>query len=310
MASGNHLRPWAAAIVALWIAGCSDERATPIDLSRREAIDLRREETAVTYAYLPQYAHRVSYRRQHQLLEYLRRQTGLELRQVFPDTFDEHMRLVQQGKVDISFTNPFVYVKMARRFGNLAFAQVVEVYGQNRFRGQIICRADNPAIQGVADLRGKRIIAVDPSSAGGYLYPLGYLKGHGIAPQDLAEIAFAPGPGGKQEKVVLAVHAGRFDAGMIREGTLNVVADKLDLAQIRILASSDWYPGWVLSSRRGLDPQVSRRIGEALQALSYEREDHRRLLDLADAKGFIPTDDGAFDSVRELMGQLELSPDS
>lgn len=298
-------------IALLLLGGCSDDPpAIPIDLNRREAIDLRRDENALTYAYLPQYAHRVSYRRQHQLLDYLRQQTGMSIRQVFPDTFDEHMRLVQQGKVDISFTNPFVYVKMAQRLGNRAFAQVVEDYGQNRFRGQIICRADNPVIRTVEDLRGKRLIAVDPSSAGGYLYPMGFLLSQGISEQDLAEIAFAPGPGGKQEKVVLAVHAGRFDAGMIREGTLKVVADKINVAQIRILANSAWYPGWVLSSRKELDPLVVRRIGEALQALSYDLPAHRQLLDLADAKGFIAIEDAAFDSVRELMAQLNISPDN
>jgi phosphonate transport system substrate-binding protein len=132
----------------------------------------------------------------------------------------------------------------------------------------------------------------------------------GIAAGDLAEIAFAPGPGGKQEKVVLAVHTGRYDAGMIREGTLNVVADKINLAMIRILASSAWYPGWVLSSRRDLDPVVTQKVGAALQALSYELPPHRQLLDLADAKGFIAIEDAAFDSVRELMAQLDIAPDN
>ena len=37
----------------------------------------------------------------------------MNIKQVFPDTFDEHMRMVGQGKIDISFSNPFVYVGLA-----------------------------------------------------------------------------------------------------------------------------------------------------------------------------------------------------
>jgi phosphonate transport system substrate-binding protein len=41
---------------------------------------------------------------------------------------------------------------------------------------------------------------VDPTSAGGYLYALGEFYDHGIRREDFAEIAFAPGPGAKQER--------------------------------------------------------------------------------------------------------------
>ena len=67
------------------------------------------------------------------------------------------MRLVDQGKIDISYSNPFIYVKIAQRFGARAFARAVEVYGNKDFRGQIICRADNQSIQSIADCRGRTV---------------------------------------------------------------------------------------------------------------------------------------------------------
>ena len=65
----------------------------------------------------------------------------------------------------------------------------------------------------ISDCRGKRWIAVDSTSAGGYLYALGHFAAHGIQKSDFSEISFAPGPGGKQEGVVLAVFAGKYDIG-------------------------------------------------------------------------------------------------
>ncbi len=287
--------------------GCTqEEEPVYVDMSKRVDVTAPQPSPAVTYAYLPQYAHRISFQRHQPLIQYLRKATGLPIRQVFPNTFDEHVKMVGQGKIDISFSNPFIYVKLAERYGASAIARVVEAGGARNFRGQIICRADNSAVRTLEDCRGKRWIAVDPSSAGGYLFPLGLFVSHGIRPSDFAEIAFAPGPAGKQEKVVLAVYAGRFDVGSIREGTLLVVADKVDLSQIRTLAYTPWYPGWVYAVRKGLKPEVIRKIRNALVALDWKDSEHRRILEAAHFKGIVPSDDREFDPIRHLAETLRL----
>ncbi|HBZ54396.1 MAG TPA: phosphonate ABC transporter substrate-binding protein, partial [Syntrophobacteraceae bacterium] len=151
-------------LVCLVVATCGDsESAKRIDLSQREEVTVYRPENAITYAYLPQYAHTVSYERHHLVIDYLSQATGLTIRQVFPDTFDEHMHMVGRGLIDLTFSNPFIYTKIADRYGARAFARIVESQGQRDFRGQIICRADNTSIRAIADLKGKRLIAVDPT---------------------------------------------------------------------------------------------------------------------------------------------------
>ena len=284
-----------------------EEPAKKVDLTKKEQLSVRQEENVVTYAYLPQYSHTVSYQRHHPLVEFLSQQTGLNIKQIFPDTFDEHMKMVGQGKIDISYSNPFIYLKIAHRYAARAFARTLEIYGQENFRGQIICRADNLRIQGIADCRGKRWIAVDPTSAGGYLYPLGHFLEHGLKKEDFSEIAFTPGPGGKQEKVVLAVYAGKYDIGTIREGTLTVVADKIDINEIRVIAHTRWYPGWVYAARSDLKTEIVEKIKNALLKLDYNQTKHKRMLDAADIVGFIPSEDEDFDPVRELAARIGMN---
>jgi phosphonate transport system substrate-binding protein len=238
-------------------------------------------------------------------LAYLRRATGLNIRQIFPDTFSEHIKMVERGEIDISFTNPFVYISL-EKFGSQAFARVVEPETGADFSGQIIVRADNAAIRSLEDCRGKRLIAVDQDSAGGYLYPLGLLHAHGISRTDFQEIAFASGSGGKQESVVLAVHAGAYDVGMIRKGTLDVVRDKIDLGQIRVLAETPLYPGWLYSGRKGLDPEVVERIKKALLALDPHQREDAMILEAAGMIRIIETQDGDYLEVRELVRSLGL----
>jgi phosphonate transport system substrate-binding protein len=288
--------------------GCSQEQpAQKIDLSKREKVILREDENIITYAYLPQYSHTVSYHRHHLLVEYLRKETGLNIKQVFPDTFNKHIKMVGRGRIDISYSNPFVYVKLSNRYGAGAFSRVVEVGKRKNFRGQIICRSDNRSIKNIADCRGKRLIAVDPTSAGGYLYPLGHFYDNGLTKSDFSEIAFSPGPGGKQEKVVLAVYAGKYDIGTIREGTLNVVSDKIDINEIRVVASSRWYPGWVYAARKDLAPEIVEKIKKALLKLDYKNKDYKPILRAADIMGIIPSDDRDFDPVRKLAAKLGMS---
>ncbi|MEJ2069866.1 MAG: phosphate/phosphite/phosphonate ABC transporter substrate-binding protein [Syntrophobacterales bacterium] len=294
-------------LVAIFVlAGCGEEEPVKkIDLSKREEVTVYRPENAITYAYLPQYTHTVSYERHHLVIDYLSKTTGLTIRQVFPDTFDEHMHMVGRGLIDLTFSNPFIYVKIADRYGARAFARVVEERGKENFRGQIICRADNPNIKTLADLKGKRLIAVDPTSAGGFLYPWSLVLENGLRKQDFAEITFAPGPGGKQEKVVMAVYSGKYDVGMIREGTLKILGDKIDLKQIRILAYSRWYPGWVYAARSGLDPAIVAKIKKALLALNINNPEHKAILEKAGFIGVISAQDSDFDPVRQLAKVLE-----
>lgn len=291
---------------AFFLAGCGEsEPVKKIDLSEREDVAVYRPEDAITYAYLPQYAHTVSYERHHLVVDYLSRTTGVTFRQVFPDTFDEHMHMVGRGLIDITFSNPFIYVKIADRYGARAFARVVEAKGKENFRGQLICRADNQQIKTLADIKGKRLIAVDPTSAGGFLYPWGLLLENGIRKGDLAEISFAPGPGGKQEKVVMAVLSGKYDVGAIREGTLDIMAGKIDLKQIRILAHTRWYPGWVYAARRGLDPAIVEKIKQALLALNMNDPDQAAILKKAGFIAVISAKDEDFNPVRRLAEIVE-----
>ncbi len=292
-------------LLLAFLSGCDDgPPALRVDLSRRANLTTPQAAPAVTYAYLPQYSHSVSYARHHPLIQYLARQTGLNFRQIFPDTFADHIRLMAEGHMDISFSNPMAYIEMAGH-GARAFARILEPGGQPSFHGVIICRKDDARIRTLADCRGKRWIAVDPVSAGGFLYPLGLFLENGVRRRDFAEISFAPGPGGKQEKVVLAVLAGRSDIGSIRDGTLELMAGKADLAQIRILGRSRAYPGWMYAAGRNLPQEQVDRIAMALFALDLAIPEHSLILEKAGMGGVIPATDRDFDPVRDLVAAVE-----
>mgnify|MGYP006275715033 FL=1 len=290
-------------LLSVLLLQACDQGSEPIqvDLDKRVDIKAERELESLTYAYLPQYSHKTSYIRHHPIVEYLYQTTGIPIRQVFPDTFAEHVQMVGRDEIDISFSNPLVYIQIAERHQARAFGRIVEKGGRTDFRGQIICRADNKAIQSLQDCRRKSWIAVSPSSAAGYLFALDHFARNGIHKGDFREIAFAPGAGGKQEKVVLSVYLGEYDIGSIREGTLPLVQDQLDLTEIRVLDQTRWYPGWVYAARQGLNPDHLQAIKQALLALNQEHQD---ILEKAHFTGVVPARDSDFDPIRELASNV------
>jgi phosphonate transport system substrate-binding protein len=289
-------------IALMLTTGCDNDLSpVKIDMSQREEISPGMRQPVITYAYLPQFSHTVSFERHHLMVQYLSDATGLNIQQIFPETFHEHMLMLSQGKIDISYANPFVYALTAERYKTRVFAKIIELTGEAAFGGLIITRSDSPNIQKLEDCRGKRWIAVDQFSAGGYLFGLGTFMEHGIFPEDFAEIVFAPGPGGKQESVILGVYAGRYDVGTVREGALELLKDKIDLAQIRILARTPRYPGWNYAARDGLAEEVVENIRRAMFNLNYTNPDHRIILEKAAMKGIIPAKPEDFDAVKDLI---------
>ncbi|TVR02071.1 MAG: phosphate/phosphite/phosphonate ABC transporter substrate-binding protein [Desulfovibrionales bacterium] len=296
-----------ALVMVLVLAGCGDQPSpVKVDMTQREEPAARERQPVITYAYLPQFSHTVSFERHHRLVQYLSETTGLNIQQIFPETFHEHMLMVAQGKIDISYANPFVYALTAEHSEAKVFAKIVEPSGEASFGGLIIIRADNPDIHTLQDVRGKRWIAVDQFSAGGYLFGLGLFMDNGLHPGDFAEIVFAPGPGGKQESVILGVYAGRYDVGTVREGALQLLEDKIDMSQIKILAHTPRYPGWNFAARAGLAEEVVQDIKDAMFALDINDPEHRLILESAAMRGIIPAGREDFDAVRDLVRRAGL----
>ena len=284
--------------------GCSeDESATRVDLSRRVEAAAPAPPDAVTYAYLPQYSHAISYQRHHRLVEYLARATGMTFRQIFPATFDDHMNMVDRGEIDISFSNPFIYVRMADSLGARAFARMVEPRA-SRFSGA----KSSPA-------RTTRPSAPLTTAGANGGSPWTHIRRAAISsPWDTswttasarrisARSPSPPGPGGNQEKVVMAVYAGKYDIGSIREGSLDLLEGRIELDRLRVLAQTRPYPGWVYAARRGLDPAVTEAVRSALLSLDPTVPEHAAILNAAHMHSIIPAEDADYAPVRELAAK-------
>lgn len=226
----------------------------------------------VTFSMLPQMSNAELFKCWDPLLKYLEKETGVRFTQVFPKNFDEHIKLCREGKIDFAYSNPFCYLQMTPQpgenpRGHKVMAIAVEPGGAT-FYGEFITRVDNMNIKKFEDIKGKNGWIVGYESSGGYLFEKGYALDHGI---DLPKDCFlTESPGNKQDKVVMAVYNRETEFGCIRDGIREMMKDRIDLDQIRVLAETERYPGWVFSASVGVNPQIVEKIKKALSKIPPE----------------------------------------
>ena len=156
---------------------------------------------------------------------------------VVPLDFQEIGPAVGRGEVDFVISNPEIYVALESAYGATRIATLknkTEGGPFTVFGGVIFTRADRPDIGDLKDLKGRRFMAVDRTSLGGWTMAWRELKAAGIDPvADFKELQFL----GTHDAVVYAIRDGAGDAGTVRSDTLERMQDegKINKKDFRVL---------------------------------------------------------------------------
>ncbi|ACV67397.1 phosphonate ABC transporter, periplasmic phosphonate-binding protein [Desulfohalobium retbaense DSM 5692] len=222
-------------------------------------------EGAVKLALLPLYSPITLDKMFAPLAEYLTQETGREFRLVIPRDFEEFVSIVSNGEVDFAYQNPYVYLLLGQRGKLQSLVTTISPEpetSREEFRGVILVRKDS-AISSLEDLKGKDIMIVSRRSAGGYRFQKILLRQHGI---DIAREARLE-EGKKHEEVVLSVYRGEADAGFVREAALQVAKDIVDTSDLRVLATTEYYPNWPFAAYTETDADLVAKVRSALLAI-------------------------------------------
>lgn len=176
--------------------------------------------------------------------------------QIIPLTHEEFEHAINKDELEFILTNPGHYVRLEVRFGATRLATFRSRYKKQileQFSSVLFVRKDSD-IDSLQDLKGRTLAAVSEYAFGGFQLVQDMLQQHDI---DVLEDMQVHWLGFPHADVVSAVMDGKADAGTVRSGTLEKMAQQgdLDLSQVRILASKttpdfpllhsvDLYPEW------------------------------------------------------------------
>ena len=224
---------------------------------------------------------------------------------------------IKDGKFDLVTTNPTHFLVVRRRHplsGVIATLVSRDSAGraQRHLAGCIVVRADDPSVQSLADVRGKRVVAPSLDHMGGYRAQAYELHLAGLRmPQDLGELVFS---GVHQEAIHMLLRR-EADVAFVRSGVIEDMLLSGDLAegQIRVvqprqfdhfglLTSTRLYPEWPVFALPHADETAVRRVAAAL--LQLEPDDPGAVA--ANVAGYtIPAD---YLEVESLSRALRLPP--
>ncbi len=158
---------------------------------------------------------------------------------------------VAAEQLDFIITNPGHYVELEAAHGVARIATALEsgtAIAAQSIGAAVLVPAGQSTIQTLADLRGKRVVAVTPDSFG-FRIALRDMAEAGFDPLTQASLSFVGFP---IDDVVAALRQGHADAGIVRTCLLEqmIAEGKLRRDEMRVIAAEGSGPSGCLSSTR------------------------------------------------------------
>jgi signal transduction histidine kinase len=235
---------------------------------------------------------------------------------VVPLDFSEIDPAVARDEIDFLLANSSIYVNMEYKYlvsriatlkRKTPHAEAISIFG-----GVIFTKNSRKDIKSIRDLKNKTFAAVDESSLGGWHMAWRKMLHKGFDPnRELKKLMFS----GTHDQVVYDVLSGKADAGTVRTGVLESMAQegKISLNDIRaieveqcdglnILNSTFCYPEWPIAKLKHTDDMLANKVAIALIGMPSDDPANK----LATINGWsIPHN---YTSVHDLRRELKLSP--
>lgn len=203
---------------------------------------------------------------------------------------------IGSGSVDFGFIPPFAALLAEKQSGANALLTAKGSTGKPGYYAELYVRSDSD-INTLANVKGKKVAFVDPSSSSGYIYPGAMLKNVGI---DLDKDITYQFSGGHDKSLQLLLNK---DVDVI--GTFDGVPEKYEKdfpgasSKVRKLATSDLIPGVTIIANSKMDSEMQEKLKNALKDLENNEETKSLLKILFNITGFEEVNKESYKKVEE-----------
>jgi phosphonate transport system substrate-binding protein len=238
------------------------------------------------------------------LLDYVSDKLDRPVELIQRRTYAEINDLVESGYVDVAFVCTSAYVAGRDQFG-MELLAAPQVNGETVYYSLLIVPANSPA-QSMADLRGQVFAFTDPMSNSGRNYPIFLVQQLSSTPKEFFARTFFTY---SHDDAIRAVADGLADGAAVDSLVYDfAIARNLTLAEkTRVIHRSPPFgiPPVVVSPN--LRPQLRAELQALLLSMADDPEG-RKGLQAIGIDRFVPIDDSAYDSARELLAAVGALP--
>ena len=205
---------------------------------------------------------------------------------IYP-SYSTALDAIVNAEVDFARFGPASYILAKERNRDIRLLAMEHKKNQKRFYGIFIV-PESSAITSLAEIKGKSFAFGDKNSTIGRYLSQAQLVKAGVYATDLAGYAYL----GRHDKVALAVAAGNYDAGVVKENTYQKYAASKGLREIARFPNVT--KPWVV--RAGFDEKLFGIMQQALWGLT-----DKKVLENLKQDGFLPAEDNDYAFVRNGM---------
>jgi phosphonate transport system substrate-binding protein len=227
------------------------------------------------------------------LVKYLETALGMKVEFTPVSDYAAAVEALANKQVDMAWFGGFTFVQANVRSGGKA-VPLVQREEDEKFRSVFI--SSDPAIKGLADLKGKTVSFGSPSSTSGHLMPRSYLMKANIdADKDFKRVAFS----GAHDATIAAVAAGKVDAGALNISVWEkfVTDKKVDPNKVKVIFTTPTYYDYNWTVHADMPVAQREKLTKAFLALSPATPEGKEILELQRATRFVATKASNYDGI-------------
>jgi phosphonate transport system substrate-binding protein len=219
------------------------------------------------------------------LMKYLEARLGMKVEYTPVTDYAAAVETLVNKKVDLAWFGGFTFVQAHVRSGGKVIP-LVQREEDEKFRSVFI--TGDPAINTLADLKGKDVSFGSQSSTSGHLMPRSFLLQAGLNPdKDFRRVAYS----GAHDATIAAVASGKVQAGALNISVWDkFVADKkVDPTKVRAFYTTPPYYDYNWTVHADMPAALREKLTQALLALSRDSAEGKEILELQRATRFVPS---------------------
>ena len=219
------------------------------------------------------------------LMQYLEKELNVKVEFTPVSDYAAAVEALVNKKVDLAWFGGFTFVQASLRSGGKVLP-LVQREEDTKFRSVFI--TSDPAIQSLADLKGKDVSFGSQSSTSGHLMPRSFVMQAGLNPdKDFRRVAFS----GAHDATIAAVAAGKVQAGALNISVWEkfVAEKKVDTERVRVFYTTPPYFDYNWTVHADMPVAQREKLSRALLNLNRAESPGREILELQRATRFVPT---------------------
>lgn len=219
------------------------------------------------------------------LVKYLENRLGMKVEFTPVSDYAAAVETLVNRKVDLAWFGGFTFVQASVRSGGKVIP-LVQREEDEKFKSVFI--SADPAIQKLADLKGKDVSFGSQSSTSGHLMPRSFLLQAGLNPEkDFRRVAYS----GAHDATIAAVASGKVQAGALNISVWDkFVADKkVDTGKVHVVYTTPAYYDYNWTVHADMPAALRDKITKAFLDLNKATPEGKEILELQRATRFVPT---------------------